>query len=146
MSDREILSQIPPARRRARLARLAHPAAMKARYDRSGRQLHVTLTNGTTLIVPVDLISSLRRAEETDLAAVRVGVAGLGLRWDDLDEDLSVEGLARIALGSRMLLRAAGAAGGASRSPAKMQAARRNGLKGGRPRKMASRGFVANRG
>ena len=133
MSDGEILGQIPAARQRTQLA---HPTAMKARYDRPARRLHVTFTNGTTLVVPVDLISSLRRVADTDLAAVKVGVAGVGLRWDDLDEDLSIEGLTRIALGRRVLLRAAGAAGGASRSPAKVQAARRNGLKGGRPRKV----------
>lgn len=131
VSDGEILDQIPAAWRRAEQA---HPAAVTARYDRPTRRLHVTLTNGTTLVVPIDLISSLRQATDPELAAVKVGVAGVGLRWDDLDEDLSIEGLARVALGRRVLLRASGAAGGASRTAAKVQAARLNGLKGGRPR------------
>lgn len=134
VSDGEILAQIPAARRRAQLA---HPTVVKARYERPARRLHVTLTNGTTLVVPIDLISSLRRATDSELAAVVVGVAGVGLRWDDLDEGLSIEGLARVALGRGTLLRASGAAGGASRTAAKGNAARLNGLKGGRPRKVA---------
>src|ERR1019366_8789639 len=76
VSDSEIFDQIPAARRRAQHA---DPAAVKARYDRPNRRLHVTLTNGTTLVVPIDLIASLRRAADQDLAAVTIGVAGVGL-------------------------------------------------------------------
>lgn len=136
VSDNEILEQIPAARRRAQHT---HPAAVKARYDQPTRRLHVTLTNGATLVVPIDLIASLRRAADQELAAVTVGVAGVGLRWEDLDEDLSIGGLARVALGRQVLLRASGAAGGASRTAAKVQASRLNGLKGGRPRKALRR-------
>jgi hypothetical protein len=64
---------------------------------------------------------------------VEVGPAGVGLPWDALDVDLSVVGLARLVLGSSALMRAAGSAGGSARSPAKAAAARKNGLRGGRP-------------
>lgn len=130
--DEDILAQIPAARRRAQAA---HPIAASARFDRAHRRLHVTLTNGASLMVPIALIASLRRASDLDLAEVSVGVAGVGLRWERLDEDLSVSGLARVALGRRVLLRASGAAGGVSRTAAKVKASRVNGLKGGRPRK-----------
>jgi hypothetical protein len=130
--DKDILAQIPAARRRARAS---HPVAAGARYDRAHRRLHVTLTNGATLLVPVDLIATLCRATDRDLADVRVAVAGVGLRWERLDEDLSLSGLARVALGRQVLLQAAGAAGGSSRTPAKAEASRANGRKGGRPRK-----------
>lgn len=131
--DENILAQIPTARRRAQVS---HPLAAKARYERAHRRLHVTLTNGATLLVPIDLIASLRHATDVELADVSVGVAGVGLRWERLDEDLSMAGLARVALGRQVLLRASGAAGGASRTAAKVQASRANGLKGGRPRKV----------
>ena len=137
ISDADVLAQLPAARRRAQNA---HPLAAKVRYARVHRRLHVTLTNGATLTVPIDLIASLRRATDSELAAVRVGVAGVGLRWERLDEDLSVSGLARAALGRNGLLRASGAIGGASRTAAKVEASRRNGLKGGRPRKVGARG------
>ena len=134
--DEDILAQIPAARRRGNAS---HPVAATARYERAHRRLHVTLTNGATLLVPIDLIASLSRATDLDLADVSVGVAGVGLRWDRLDEDLSMSGLARVALGPQVLLRASGAAGGASRTAAKSQASRINGLKGGRPRKVLRR-------
>lgn len=132
INDRDILAQIPAARRRARAS---HPVAAEAHYDCAHRCLHVTLTNGATLLVPIDLVGSLRQASDRDLADVRVGVAGVGLRWERLDEELSISGLARVALGRQILLRASGAAGGASRTPAKAEASRANGRKGGRPRK-----------
>jgi hypothetical protein len=131
--DEEILAQIPAARRRARVSR---PLAAKVRYQRTHRCVHVTLTNGATLVVPIDLIASLRRATDAELADVGVGIGGVGLRWERLDEDLSIAGLARIALGRQVLLSASGAAGGASRTAAKVEASRANGLKGGRPRKV----------
>jgi hypothetical protein len=68
-----------------------------------------------------------------------VGPAGVGLHWAALDADLSVAGLAAVAFGRRVLLRAAGAAGGSARSAAKADAARRNGAKGGRPRNSAAK-------
>ena len=99
----------------------------------------MTLTNGTTLVVPINLIASLRRASAQDVADVEIGVAGVGLHWARLDEDLSISGLARLALGRQVLLRASGAAGGLTRSAAKARASRRNGLKGGRLRKVVHR-------
>ena len=91
------------------------------------------------LVIPIDLIASLRRAAVEDVAAVEVGAAGISLHWEALDEDLGITGLVRLALGRRMLLQASGAAGGASRSAAKVKASRLNGRKGGRPRKVPSR-------
>lgn len=139
VNDSEIFDQIPAARRRSRTG---HPVATKVRYDRLRRSLHVTLSNGTMLVVPINLIASLRRATDRDLAGVAVGVAGVGLRWEELDEDLSIEGLARVALGHRVLLRASGAAGGASKTAAKAKASRLNGKKGGRPRKTTRKWVV----
>jgi hypothetical protein len=132
LSDQAILAQIPAARRRASAAR---PVIATARYDRPHRRIHLTMSNGATLLVPVDLIASLHRASDGDLADITIGVAGVSVHWERLDEDLGIAGLARIALGKQLLLQASGAAGGASRTAAKIEASRLNGLKGGRPRK-----------
>lgn len=134
ISDREILGQIPAARRRAQRALRTQPHAARVRYDRIHRTIQLTLTNGVALVVPVQLVEALHHATDRDLAEVAVGAAGVGLRWDRLDVDLSVAGLAQAALGRHTLLRAAGAAGGAARTPAKVRASRLNGRKGGRPR------------
>jgi len=139
LTDAEVLAQIPAARRRAREALKTEPHAKRAWYDARNRALHITLTNGAGIVVPVALMTGFRDFPDRLIAKVEVGVAGVDLHWEELDADLSVVGLARLALGSKVLLRAAGSAGGASRSVAKAKAARRNGRKGGRPRRTSQR-------
>lgn len=134
LTDREILAQIPAARRRAERLRRTTPHAEQARYDRGTRQLHLHLTNGVALVIPIALIPGLQKAADKDLSEVEVGPAGIGLHWERLDADITVATLARLVLGTQGLLRAAGSAGGAARTKAKARAARLNGHKGGRPR------------
>ncbi len=129
LTDSEILAQIPAARRRAR----REPAAEAVRYERSKRRIQVRLTNGALLTVPIDLIEAVRGANESEIGNVRLGPAGVSLRWERLDEDVSISALARVVLGKRALMRASGSAGGASTSAAKARAARENGKRGGRP-------------
>lgn len=138
LTDADIAAQIPAARQRAQRLAQSVPHAQDARFERTHRALRVLLTNGAAFTVPVALISGLRAASDADLAQVEVGPAGVGLRWNRLDADLSVAHLAALAFGSSVLLRAAGSAGGSARTRAKAKAARANGLKGGRPRKHAS--------
>ncbi len=135
LTDSAILALVPRARGRARRALDREPHAAAVRYHRAGRRLLVHLTNGAALIIPIQLVRSLRDARDEDLGDVSVGPAGLGLHWERLDEDLSIAGLATVAFGSPTLVRAWGAAGGGARTAAKALAARRNGRKGGRPRK-----------
>ena len=139
-SDSEILARIPQARARARRALIAEPHAKAARFDKVRRTLQVVLTNGAALTIPVHLVYALPAASEKDLSEVSVGPAGVGLRWETLDADLSVSHLADVALGRAILLRAAGAAGGAARTRAKARAAQANGKKGGRPRRVVRSG------
>lgn len=138
LTDREVLAQIPAAEARARRAHALEPHAIAAHYDRRTRTLRVTLTNGGGFTIPVALIAELRRLTDQDIATVRVGAAGVALRWARLDIDLSVAGLARTLFGAAALMRVAGAAGGSVRSTSKAAAARRNGRKGGRPAKVAA--------
>lgn len=120
------------------------PRAKKATFDRKTRRLIVDLENGTTFIVPVDLIQILNDATDAEIAAVEIKVQGLYLSWEQLDEDLTLEHLISGVFGTqkwmggiRQHLADAGRKGGASRSAAKTQAAIENGKKGGRPRKFA---------
>jgi hypothetical protein len=142
-SDKSILAQIPAAKARAERARRAEPHAAGVRYDARARLLHVDLTNGAGFHLPIACIPGLEQATENDLGVVQVGPAGIGLHWETLDIDVSVADLAQLVLGARTLLRAAGIAGGGVRSTAKAEAARRNGLKGGRPRKAAATVLVS---
>lgn len=140
ISDAEILAQLPAAEARARRSLRTMPHAAAARYERQKRVLRVELTNGSSFSLPVSMVPELSKATDAALAEVEVGAAGLGLHWERLDVDLSVAGLARLVLGTRTLLQAAGAAGGLSRSSAKAEAARVNGRKGGRPSAVRARG------
>lgn len=144
-SEADIRAQIPAAIKRALRAQRDEPHAKYASYDPGRRMLHVELTNGSVLSVPVAIIPDLAGTSDEQLAAVEVGPAGVALRWAAIDADLSVAGLARLALGAKVLLRAAGAAGGMARSRAKAEAARQNGRKGGRPRGRASRTEAARK-
>jgi hypothetical protein len=146
VSDADILSQIPAARQRAARSLATRPHARLARYDRRTRQLHVTLTNGSTFSLPVSVVAELRGASESALSEVEVGPAGVGLHWPSLDADLTVTGLARLVFGRSQLLSVAGAAGGAARSPAKAAAARKNGQRGGRPAKRGGEGVLSRVG
>ena len=142
LSDRQVLAQVPAARRRATRARLSTPHADQVRYDQSNRRLHIRLTNGAALAIPIALVPSLRAASDRDLRDLTVGPEGVGLRWERLDADLTVASLVRLVLGTQVLLRVAGSVGGAARTTAKARAARLNGLKGGRPRNTAAKSAV----
>ncbi len=120
------------------------PRARRAAFDRKTRRLVVDLENGTTFIVPVDLVQILRDATDEQIAAVETKVHGIYLGWEELDEDLTLEhlmagvfGTQKWMSGLREHLADAGRKGGASRSAAKTRAAVENGKKGGRPRKFA---------
>ncbi|MCY4502808.1 MAG: DUF2442 domain-containing protein [Alphaproteobacteria bacterium] len=53
----------------------------------------VELDDGRSLGVPLAWFPRLMRATADQRANYRIGHSGNGLHWDDLDEDISVEGL-----------------------------------------------------
>jgi hypothetical protein len=55
--------------------------------------MHVTLTDGRVIGVPLFWFPVLHAATPEQRAAVQIGGGGVGLHWPDLDEDLSVAGL-----------------------------------------------------
>lgn len=128
LSDAAILSQIPAATSRGVDIRAAGLLASSARYDRARRRIVLELTNGFLLGVPVESLRGLSKATATQLAAVEVSAQGTTLTFPSLDADYSVAGLV-LSLAAREN----GRRGGAVTSRAKIDAARANGAKGGRP-------------
>lgn len=55
--------------------------------------MHVTLTDGRVISVPVAWFPTLLHATGEQRANWRIGGHGIGLHWPDLDEDLLVAGL-----------------------------------------------------
>jgi hypothetical protein len=116
----------------------AHPRATSARYDRRGARIVVGLSNGLELGVPVNLAQGLAGAKASDLSDIQITPTGLGLHWPRLDADLYLPGLFEGMFGTRgWMAKTLGKVGGRSTSSAKQEAARINGRRGGRPRKMA---------
>jgi hypothetical protein len=114
-----------------------HPPAVAASYDPRDRTIRVDFANGCAFLFPADLGQGLRGATDAQLARVELMPSGHGLHWEDLDADLWIPSLMAGVFGSRAWMAELGRRGGSVRTPAKARAARRNGLKGGRPKKSA---------
>ena len=127
----EILAQIPAAQRRAAQEREQGLRATSVRFDRKGARMVLELTNGFLFGIPVTALVGIAGASASQLADVQVSPGGGALYFDALDAHYSVSGLVLA-----MTAREVGRAGGKSRSAAKRRAARANGAKGGRPRKV----------
>ena len=113
------------------------PKAIHARYDRRVSRVIVGLDNGLELSFPPRLAQGLEHAAPADLAIIEISPLGDGLHWPALDADLYVPSLLQGIFGSKSWMASQlGAAGGRARSSAKAAAAKENGRKGGRPRKV----------
>jgi hypothetical protein len=86
------------------------------------------------------LAQGLENATPAELAMIEISPMGDGLHWPAIDADLYVPALMQGIFGSKTwMARNLGAAGGRSRTDAKAAAARDNGRKGGRPKKLATK-------
>jgi hypothetical protein len=70
---------------------LQEPAAIRAWVD--GRMVFVELHDGRIVGFPAARFRRLAAASDAELARVTIAVDGYALRWDDLDEDLTVPGI-----------------------------------------------------
>jgi len=59
----------------------------------NGRIVFVELTDGRQIGFPVSRFKLLRDASDDALAAVQLRLDGAALRWDALDEDITVRGI-----------------------------------------------------
>jgi hypothetical protein len=132
------LQRAPQAEALGAVRTADHLQATAARYDARRKRVVVELANGSQFAFPPALAQGLAQARAADLAEIEITPLGTGLHWPRLDADLSVEGLLAGLFGSRAWMRQHAARAGRSTSPAKTQAARANGAKGGRPRKAAA--------
>lgn len=126
-------AQIDAANERGRIAQQSEPRAASARHDAKAQRIVVELTNGATFAFPPGLVQGLCDATAEELADIEVSPGGYGLHWPKLDEDYSVPGLMNGVFGTAKWM---AAKAGRGASEAKAAAARANGAKGGRPRKV----------
>ena len=67
------------------------PAALRAWAE--GRTIFVELHDGRIVGFPADRFRILAAATDEQLARLKVEVNGYALRWEELDEDISVPGI-----------------------------------------------------
>jgi len=133
-------AQLKAAEARGRKMFETEPRAASARYDQATGRVVVDLVNGCAYAFPTQLVQELHGASHGDLANVEVDGLGFNLHWPALDVDLYVPALVSGIFGTRAwMAREMARAAGRTTSPAKAAAARSNGAKGGRPRKIANR-------
>jgi hypothetical protein len=57
------------------------------------RMVYLELTDGRIIGFPADRFKILSQASEQQLKSVKIEVARCALRWEELDEDLTVSGI-----------------------------------------------------
>jgi hypothetical protein len=67
--------------------------ATGVRFD--AERMHVQLSDGREISVPLEWFPSLRNASDEQRNKWRLIGKGVGIHWEELDEDISVEGLLR---------------------------------------------------
>ncbi len=70
---------------------IAEPIALNAWCV--GRTVFIELTDGRTISFPAARFRILAKATEKELKEVSVRLNGYALRWDNLDEDITVKGI-----------------------------------------------------
>ena len=65
--------------------------AKDVRFDMD--RLHVQLSDGREISAPLEWFPKLRNATPEQRSRWKLIGKGIGIHWDDLDEDLSVAGL-----------------------------------------------------
>ncbi len=70
---------------------VTEPVAMRAWAEE--RTIYMELHDGRIIGFPADRFVRLAAATDKQLGEVRIEVNGFALRWEDLDEDISVPGI-----------------------------------------------------
>ena len=59
----------------------------------SGRMIFIELTDGRQIGFPADRFQRLHNASDEQLAALSLRLSGAALRWEEIDEDITVRGI-----------------------------------------------------
>ena len=67
--------------------------ALASRVWVEGRTVFIELTDGRQIGFPADRFKILSKATDVQLQKVTLRLNGFALRWEELDEDLTVQGI-----------------------------------------------------
>ena len=71
--------------------KITNVLAIKVRFNKE--MMHVLLNDGREISIPLEWIPKLRNATRKQREKWRLIGGGVGIHWQDLDEDLSVAGM-----------------------------------------------------
>ena len=132
-------AEIDSAIARARQFEAGDPRVASARYDPKEDSIVLQFADGLKVSIPRKQLQGLEHADPSQLSKIELVGNGTGLHWPSIDVDHYVLGLLAHRFGTKRWMNEIGRRGGLVKSEAKSKAARRNGLKGGRPRLRAVR-------
>ena len=132
LTDQQIEAQIDAAIARQVEIDAIEPRARKVLFDDGRITLH--FNNDATFSFLTDSVETISTLSSEILATVELTPSGKGLRWDEVDIDLSIQGLLLGIFGSNVWMKKIATKGGSSTSEKKKAASRANGQKGGRPK------------
>jgi hypothetical protein len=112
--------------------------AKNVEHDQRLNVLIVNLSTGRRLVLPVEELQDIKGATHKQLQNYKLLGAGTAIEFPDIDAALFLEEL--IDGGTRRWMAEMGSKGGSAKTEAKQIAARANGAKGGRPRKVVTPG------
>jgi hypothetical protein len=130
-------AEIDAALERAKL-RENEPVAQTVEHIPDLNLLIVGLSNHRRLVLPTEDVQGLGNATPEQLKNYEMLGGGTGIRFPELPVYLYVPALIEGVYGNRRWMAQLGRKGGAAKTPAKRLAARANGAKGGRPKKITS--------
>lgn len=109
------------------------PRANKVLFQNG--KIILNFNNGATFSFFPESIEAISKLPKEVLATVKLTPSGKGLRWEEFDIDLSIQGLLLGIFGSNVWIKEIASKGGKVKSSRKAIAAKVNGKKGGRPSK-----------
>lgn len=129
--------KIDSALTRARQFAANDPRVIRVRYEPEEDVVSLGFADGLKVSIPRKQLQGLEDANQSQLSKIEIVGHGTGLHWPLLDVDHYILGLLGHRFGTKRWMNEIGRRGGLAKSAAKAKAARRNGLKGGRPRSTA---------
>lgn len=115
------------------------PIATSYSFDPATRIMSIRTNDGSRIDFPIWKIKELQNASDDEVRDAYITKAGDAIHWDNLDAHYTIAGLAANIFGTREWMRELGRKGGSAVSAKKAEAARKNGAKGGRPKRVVSR-------
>lgn len=135
LTEENLKEEIARAKAAGENADATQPRAESVHYDKSDDLIVIRLRNGAIFSFPPRLAQGLQGASPEQLADIWIPPSGSSVHWESLDVDFSIPELIAGIFGTKSWMAELGRKGGKATSSAKSAAARKNGKKGGRPRK-----------